>query len=95
MHTIQITEDLYRRLSEQAAQLHITPEQMLERLLAAPSIDEGDEATPVPPAGSEEALAAVQRLTGLFADVALPNLDAALADPLIALANSDLDDLGR
>ncbi len=59
MHTIQITEDLYRRLSEQAAQLHITPEQMLERLLAAPSIDEGDEATPVPPAGSEEALAAV------------------------------------
>jgi hypothetical protein len=95
MHTIQITEDLCRRLSEQAAQLHITPEQMLERLLAAPSIDEGDEATPVPPAGSEEALAAVQRLTGLFADVALPDLDAALADPLIALANSDPDDLGR
>ena len=35
------------------------------------------------------------RCTSLFADVALPDLDAALADPLIALANSDLDDLGR
>jgi len=37
----------------------------------------------VPPAGSDEAFAAVRRLTTLFADTTIPDLDRALADPMI------------
>jgi hypothetical protein len=90
---MQISEDLYARLNEQAARLRLTPEQLIERLLtddAAPVTMPGDEPdVPVPPAGSAEALAAVQRLTSLFADVAIPDLEQVLADPLLALANAD------
>jgi hypothetical protein len=83
---------VFRRLSERAARLQLTPEQLIEQLVAAPLSDD-DPA--VPPAGSAEAVAAVGRLSGLFAGVILSNLDATLADPMIALANADLDDLGR
>jgi hypothetical protein len=91
--SVQISEELYERLSEQAAQLQLAPEQFIERRLSgglAP-FDAEDEAPEVaiPPAGSEEALAAVHRLTTLFADVVIPDLDHALDDPLIALANAD------
>lgn len=91
MQTIHITEEVYRCLSEQAARLQFTPEQLIERLLAAPTSDDDL----VPPAGSPEALAAVGRLSGLFGDLTLPNLHVALADPMLALANVDLNDLGR
>jgi len=94
MQTIQIPEEVYRRLSERAARLQLTPDQVIERLLAMPSTAEGDELRALP-AGAEEALAAVRQLTSLFADVLLPNLDAALADPMISLANADLDALPR
>jgi hypothetical protein len=47
------------------------------------------------PPDSEEALAAVGRLSSLFAGVTLPHLDVTLADPMIALANAALNDLGR
>jgi hypothetical protein len=91
---MQISEELYERLAEQAARLQLTPEQLIEQLLAgdaAPFVLAGDEQdVPVPPAGSAEALAAVQRLTTLFADVAIPDLEQALADPMIALANADV-----
>ncbi|NTV62229.1 MAG: hypothetical protein HGA65_01660 [Oscillochloris sp.] len=92
MQTITVTEEVYRHLSERAARLQLTPEQLIEQLLVTPSEEEDLD---VPPAGSGEALAAVSRLSGLFGDLALPDLDAALADPLLALANVDLDDLGR
>jgi hypothetical protein len=95
MQTIQITEEVYRRLSEQAARLHLTPEQMIERLLTPLSLIEEDGDLAVPAPGSEEALAAVRRLNSLFADVSIPNLDAVLADPMIALASADLDDIRR
>ena len=93
MQTIQVTEEVYRRLSERAARLHLTPEQMIEQLLgvAAPAEDDVN----VPPPGSKEALAAVGRLSSLFADVSIPNLDAVLADPMIALASANLDDIQR
>jgi hypothetical protein len=48
----------------------------------------------IPPAGSDEALSAVRRLTTLFADVAIPNLEQALSDPMIALANVGITDNG-
>ena len=38
MQSIQVTEELYRRLSEQAARLRLTPEQLLERLVAGPQV---------------------------------------------------------
>jgi len=79
---------VYHRLHAQAARLHLTPEQVVERLLNGqlPHVITRDDATdlPIPPAGSAEALAAVHRLTSLFADINIPQLDAALADPLIA-----------
>lgn len=92
MQTITVTEEVYRRLSERAARLQLTPEQLIEQLVAAPLSDDD---LAVPPAGSEEALAAVARLSGLFAGVTLPDVDATLADPTIALANAELDDFGR
>ena len=43
------------------------------------------------PESVNEALAAVQRLTTLFADVTITNLNEVLDDPLLELANVDLD----
>lgn len=93
-HPLHISEETYHRLSEQAEQLHLTPEQVVERLLAGdhaqPTIAGNELDLPVPSAGSEEALAAAHRLTTLFADVVIPDLDQTLADPMIALANADV-----
>jgi hypothetical protein len=92
MHTITVTEEVYRRLSERAVRLHLTPEELIEQLLAvAPSADD----LVVPLAGSAEALAAVNRLSHLFADTTILDIDEVLADPMIALTNVDLDDRGR
>ncbi|MGH2409372.1 MAG: hypothetical protein ACRDGS_03275 [Chloroflexota bacterium] len=88
---IQIAEELSDRLSEQAARRQITLEQLIERLLSEDSarliMADDDLDVPVPPAGSDEAIAAVHRLTTLFAHVDLPDLDQALVDPMIALVN--------
>ena len=96
-HTIQVSDDAYRRLQAEARRLQLTPEQVVERLLteAGPAgiADSDAEDDPMPPAGSAAALAAVDRLTTLFGDVDIPDLDRALADPLIALTNVDLGDL--
>ncbi len=97
VHSIQLSEEVYRRLNAQAVQLQLTHEQVVERLLAGSlpeSAELDDDADlPIPPANSPEALAAVNRLTSLFADVAIPHLDLALADPMIAQANADFNDL--
>jgi hypothetical protein len=96
-HSIEISEEVYRRLHEQATRLQLTPEQMAERLLtrelAELTIEDGDQEPPIPAPGSAEALAAVQRLTTLFADITVPDLEQALADPMIALANADVAEL--
>ena len=95
METLQISAQLYRRLSEQAARLRLTPEQLLERLVAAPQVAELGSDLPMPPAGSEAALAAVGRLTQLFATHPIRDLDTILADPMLSIANADLDALPR
>jgi len=96
-HTIHVSESVYRRLSERAARLHLTPEQLIEHLLVPDSrtlADVDEESTePMPSAHSDEALAAVQRLATCFADVTIPDLDDVLTDPSITLANADTDDL--
>jgi hypothetical protein len=95
-HSIEVSEEVYRRLHEQAARLQLTPEQMAERLLtrelAELTMADGDQELSVPAPGSAEALAAVRRLTTLFADISIPDLEQALADPMIALANADVTD---
>jgi hypothetical protein len=96
-HSIEVSEEVYRRLHEQAARLQLTPEQMAERLLtrelAELTMADDDLESPMPAPGSAEAMAAVRRLTTLFADVSIPDLEQALADPMIALANADVADL--
>jgi hypothetical protein len=93
-HSIEVSEEVYRRLQEQAARLQLTPEQMADRLLtrelADLTMENGDQELSVPAPGSAEALAAVRRLTTLFAGVSIPDLEQALADPMIALANADV-----
>lgn len=92
MHTIHVSDTVYRRLQEQAAQRQMTTEQVIEQLLAhAPGADELD--AEVPAAGSAEALAAVERLTRLFARLPLPDVDAVLNDPALTLAHADFDHL--
>jgi hypothetical protein len=96
-HTIQVSDEAYRRLQEEANRLQISPEQVVERLLTDMELefitDFADQDEPMPPAGSAAALAAVARLATLFGDVVIPDVERALADPLIALANVDLGDL--
>ena len=97
-HTVQLSEKTYARLMQQAARLGTTPEDVLERVLAgdlvlATDAAESDEVALDEPEATAEALAAVQRLTTLFADLTLPNLDHVLDDPMLALANSRLLDL--
>lgn len=35
MQMIELSQEVYRRLSEQAARLHLTPEELIAQLLAA------------------------------------------------------------
>lgn len=75
-HTIQLSEKTYGLLLKQAARLRMTPEDVLERILAsdlAPLTDAIDQDTLSldEPVATDEALAAVQRLSSLFADVSM------------------------
>ena len=90
--TIQLSEDMYQLLLRHADRLQTTPERVLERLLAHDLTSilgrcDGDETMPACLSDPAEALMAVQRLTTLFADVTLPDLDAMLDDPTMRLAN--------
>ena len=97
-HAVQLSEKTYARLVQEAARLHTTPEDVLERVLTGELVlaadgAEHDEVMLDEPDATAEALAAVRRLSTLFADVTLPNLDEILDDPLLAAANSQLHDL--
>lgn len=96
---IELSEEAYRRLHERAARLHVSPEQVIEGMLASellpPVISDDEAEEPIPEPSSAEALAAVERLTTLFAASPLPNIDDVLADPMLALANVDLDLLAQ
>jgi hypothetical protein len=95
-HTIALSDQTYALLQQHAIRLKLTPEEVLERVLSgelALSAETIDNAAPLSePEATAEALAAVQRLTTLFADVTIPNLDQVLDDPLLALANVNLRD---
>lgn len=78
---IFISDTLYQLLSKRAAQESTSPEQVAETLLAQEFALSG-ELDPTSETDVNEALAAVHRLTTLFADVQLPNLEQALNDPI-------------
>jgi len=86
-YTIEVSEPVYNLLHQQAHRQHSSLEAILERLLMiAPLIlPKANKAT------VKEALAAVERLTTLFKDVKIANLENLLHDPMIELANFDLD----
>jgi hypothetical protein len=96
-HTIELSEETYALLLKQAARLQMTPEDVLVRVLAndlallTDAIDQ-DMLSLDEPAATAEALAAVQRLSSLFADISIPDLEAILDDPMLALENSTLFD---
>ncbi len=86
-YTIEVSEAIYQLLNRQATHQNSSLEKVIERLLVvAPSALPEDSNT-----NPQEALAAVQRLTTLFADVKIKNLEEVLADPMIELANTDLN----
>lgn len=94
-HPIYLSDTVYRLLAKRAVRESWSLEQAAERLLTQNlalynELDNGQEA------GStsedvDEALAAVYRLTTLFADVETSWLEQALDDPMLELANADLD----
>jgi len=94
-HPIYLSDTIYRLLAKRAAQESRSLEQVAERLLArelALSAELDNEQKIIStPEDVDEALAAVQRLTNLFADVEFSWLEQALNDPMLELANADLD----
>jgi hypothetical protein len=94
-HPIYLSDSIYRKLAKRAAQESKSLDQVAEHLLAQElalwaELDNGQETLPTP-IDNETALAAVHRLTTLFADVEIDLLEEVLNDPMLELANSDLD----
>ena len=95
-HPIYLSNTIYRLLAKRAAQESRSLEQVAERLLAqeltqSTELDNRQEATSTIQENVGEALAAVHRLTTLFADVEISRLEQALNDPMLELTNADLD----
>lgn len=95
MPTLELSEEAFRHLHDHANRLKLSPAQVIEQLLRSPDqvLTVLADADPIPLAGSAAALAAVDRLASLFADVTIPNLEDVLADPMLVLAHVDLDEL--
>lgn len=94
-HPIYLSDTIYQLLTKRAAQESKPLEQVAEHLLAqelsaSAELNNGWELTTTPE-NTDKALAAVERLTTLFADVETNWLVQALNDPMLELANADLD----
>ncbi|MCP4423050.1 MAG: hypothetical protein GY803_01015 [Chloroflexi bacterium] len=94
-HPIYLSDAIYQLLAKRASLESRPLEQVAERLLAqelslAVKLDNGQEVGSMSE-NVDEALAAVHRLTTLFADVEINKLEQALNDPILELANADLD----
>jgi hypothetical protein len=104
-NTIQLSNEAYQRLLEQSARRQTTPSELIEQLLdervtdlppsAWPTEVNDDTDDPWPPRETtvEEALAAFHRLTTLFADIHIENIEDVLNDPTIMLVDGDLPGL--
>jgi hypothetical protein len=95
-HTIHISDETYQLLLKQARRLQTTPEAVLDQLARELDILPDDTADAEPPrdepAATIEALAAVKRLTNLFADVTIPNFEQLVNEPALALENANILD---
>jgi len=97
-HTIDLSETIYLLLLKQAARLQLPSERVLERLVLGdlalpPSEDAAETDRATATNDTAAALAAVERLTTLFADVSISDLEQHLHDPMLALANADIETL--
>src|SRR5437762_1218962 len=103
---IQLSNKTYQRLLEESARLQTTPDELIEQLLGEnvadlpPTVwpeDEEDPDDPWPPRETtvEEALAAVERLTTLFADIQIDpdRLEELINDPMNQMINANLPEL--
>jgi hypothetical protein len=95
-HTVHISDETYQLLLKQARRLQTTPEAVLEQLAreldVLPNETYDDEPPLDEPEATIEALAAVKRLTNLFADVTIPNFEQLVSDPAFALENVNILD---
>ena len=94
-HPIYLSDTVYRLLVKRAAQESRPLEQVAERLLVQElslevELDNGQEMISISE-DTDAALAAVHRLTSLFADVEAGWLEQALNDPMLELANANLE----
>jgi len=94
--TIRISESTYQVLLTQSARLQLSPEYVVERLVLSDLVflmlEEGVHADLAGfDTDTANAVAAVERLTTTFADIHLSNLETHLDDPMLALANVDLE----
>lgn len=92
---IEVSESAYQILLAQAARLRLSPERVIEQFvlndllfIASEDIDANVTGFPL---DSVSALAAVERLTTLFADVHFSHIEAYLDDPMLAMTNAELD----
>jgi hypothetical protein len=95
---INLPETTYQLLLKQAARLQLPPERVLEQLVLgdlalSPIEDAAETNRTTNTADTAAALAAVERLTTLFADVSISDLERHLHDPMLSLSNADLETL--
>lgn len=94
-HTIQVSDVLYRQLIRQAKTEKKTMEQIVERLLSEELalLSEQDEIEHLYFNEDDDAIAwqAFHRLTTLFENVNVPDLEQAINDPMLELGNVNLN----
>lgn len=92
-HPIYLSQTIYQLLLKRAEQEQTSLEQVVERLLGQSLIDLPLVREEIDPESQtvNQALAAVQRLTTLFIDIETNWLEQAIDDPMLHLANVDLD----
>ena len=90
-YQIPLSDSVYRLLMQQATRENLSLQQVAERLLVQQLNATVELDVQETPPTVDEALVAVQRLCCLFADVQVNWLEQALHDPMLEMANADLD----
>lgn len=92
-HPIYLSNTLYQQLLKRAEQEHTSLEQIAEHLLDQSLTSQTPTIKNTEPQQQtiSQALAAVHHLTTLFTDIEINSLEQALADPMLELANIDLE----
>lgn len=99
-HTIELSEEAYELLLKQAARLQLSPERVLDQVVLdalafAPSEDTTEIKSDIATTSIVEALAAIERMSNLFGDVSIEDLEQHLNDPMLTLMNAEIESLIR